>query len=1429
MSRIARTALCLLATLTFSGCRFAFERSLEPGDIRGTLVVVDAQGNRSPAAGAHVTLENAPATVKADSNGRFVLRGLPFGFYDLSISWKPAPGSPGEVSGLRLRGIDLSEKVGGIDLGTVDIGGLGAVHGVVEGDAVGDLLAVVDGVGQAPVLNGTFAFEKLAAGEYEVALVGDAGVWSGGTVKVMPRKATDVEIDTGVAAETIGSITGQARRTDGGSFASVTVFLAGANMVADAIDSSGRWSLSSVAAGMYTLVAQAPGMLTTQRPFVVVAGATVAPDLVLVPVGTGCALGGVGVGTDEDADGDGVPDALEPESCWCHPGFIDANDDGVCDDPVDDENPAPECETNDACGGNTKHCLVDPGKCVQCLETEHCESGEFCNDDNACELLVVGPDCTTNDQCADNDDGTTLCLVDPGVCVECLDAFDCGRFGHCNADNVCEGIVEGPQCQTEAECSDDPYCLLPDGRCVGCLTNENCGDTEFCNGDNTCEEMGVDAPCLMDDACEDFFETPYCFVDGGICVECLEGGDCDSGVCLSNHTCERGEWEIGLDENLKLQGSHVLARLGNTVALHIVNLPPGAQVEVESVGSPAVDIFFDSRSSEYLFDANAIGTVVVEVMVRPAGESIGTVKTRAIQVLHNPDDSVFFDPVDGNDANEGTLVDPKKDPVAYLAAMDANTFKRHLYIREGVVDTTSDVVFNAGAGPEQIIVTGGYGADDDWTRNAAVSRTRFVDAMGSQTRFAITGDTTDVVVDGLVIDNREGVFCNGEASLRLLNSQVIAQYASALTTNDCAGIAVGNILMGGDLWQDAPVMLGRGSGPASSFRLIHNLVTGSQGKPFQRSGLLGGDVRFNTFLETMSDITLDATQEFDGNAFALTSTGPESFRQRLGFLNNALLPQAANIEMHCTGIQNTGNLQELRDTGVLDSYLPEACELTTPLPVFDDVIATYALRYDRHGNFRPDHGRWRGPDQTRTPLWNLDLELTAERVSPQSPIIGTPFEIQVDVSGTTANTRIELEPEGMTELEVDASGAANGVYSITAGMVGSAAVRVHLIDDVTSQSRLSTVVRFDVRPNRPLLFVDFNEQTNGSGSELAPFNIWPGLYDGDDVLVAEATTTAGAKLSSGWLPEGVRVFGGYARDENGLFVRRLSVVDTNLRNENATFPVQIDAGTSTSPSTARVVDGIVFASSNSSQPALIVNGGPLLLLRSRVVNQYQAARSVLEVGAPSENVAVVGSAIAYSSASASKIDLVRLAAGATPTFLFNDIYRAYWMSPTTTLGSAFRAMGNDTGGVYAGNRYWVENALKTGIEYAFFDTLGSPGFAPTLVAANAIADVDTNTYFALRADDGLPKDWPSLESGPTQGTNMNSDACATVWFAGGASWAPAATASCANGARLATTQALGIESALAAPDCVGVEFDYTGFRRPEDNESSIGATQSRAF
>src|SRR4051812_23418805 len=126
-----KRSFLLLFLLVCSGCRFSFDRTIGPGEIRGTVVFETTGKAKEPAAGARVVLENSPVSVKTDAQGRFILRGLRSGTYALSIT--ASQGGGVSDSGLRLRNITLAAgphgQPDGRDLGQVAIGAFGDLAG----------------------------------------------------------------------------------------------------------------------------------------------------------------------------------------------------------------------------------------------------------------------------------------------------------------------------------------------------------------------------------------------------------------------------------------------------------------------------------------------------------------------------------------------------------------------------------------------------------------------------------------------------------------------------------------------------------------------------------------------------------------------------------------------------------------------------------------------------------------------------------------------------------------------------------------------------------------------------------------------------------------------------------------------------------------------------------------------------------------------------------------------------------------------------------------------------------------------------------------------------------------------------------------------------------------------------------------------------
>lgn len=110
----------------------------------------------------------------------------------------------------------------------------------------------------------------------------------------------------------------------------------------------------------------------------------------------------------------------------------------------------------------------------------------------------------------------------PGVVGRECDASSCARSEidasePAKDDDDRDDDCEDGSCSTPDErscdggtCKDDePYCSIDRGRCVECLESTQCGDKEPYCVDNECEECRSDADCSASERCRDGdCETP---------------------------------------------------------------------------------------------------------------------------------------------------------------------------------------------------------------------------------------------------------------------------------------------------------------------------------------------------------------------------------------------------------------------------------------------------------------------------------------------------------------------------------------------------------------------------------------------------------------------------------------------------------------------------------------------------------------------------------------------------------------------------------------------------------------------------------------------------------------------------------------------------------------------------------------------------------
>jgi hypothetical protein len=109
------------------------------------------------------------------------------------------------------------------------------------------------------------------------------------------------------------------------------------------------------------------------------------------------------------------------------------------------------CESDGDCAALGQRCFEDEQRCVECLESSDCESGQKCHDHACAEFCKNSLDCEQG----------TVCDEQAGVCVECVDHPDCPPEERCVA-NQCIGA-----CDSDKDCT--PFGMLCDvasGTCV---------------------------------------------------------------------------------------------------------------------------------------------------------------------------------------------------------------------------------------------------------------------------------------------------------------------------------------------------------------------------------------------------------------------------------------------------------------------------------------------------------------------------------------------------------------------------------------------------------------------------------------------------------------------------------------------------------------------------------------------------------------------------------------------------------------------------------------------------------------------------------------------------------------------------------------------------------------------------------------------------
>src|ERR1041384_5713435 len=195
------------------------------------------------------------------------------------------------------------------------------------------------------------------------------------------------------------------------------------------------------------------------------------------------------------------------------------------------------CSRNLDCPAATPVCDTQISTCVECVTSDDCTnlSKPVCGVAHTCVPLST---CSSDLQCSKP---TPRCLVADNRCVACLDNSDCVAPLQCDkSQNLCLS-PSATNCTDNAGCASNssaPYCLPGQngkpGVCVECLEDGNCQAGEKC--DTNSHTCGV-VTCTGPGDCQ--APTPFCDLadSPNVCVACLQGPDCPSGVCNPDHTC----------------------------------------------------------------------------------------------------------------------------------------------------------------------------------------------------------------------------------------------------------------------------------------------------------------------------------------------------------------------------------------------------------------------------------------------------------------------------------------------------------------------------------------------------------------------------------------------------------------------------------------------------------------------------------------------------------------------------------------------------------------------------------------------------------------------------------------------------------------------------------------------------------------------------
>ena len=215
-------------------------------------------------------------------------------------------------------------------------------------------------------------------------------------------------------------------------------------------------------------------------------------DCVNTCIGSFC---GNGAATGETCDTDDDAD--------CASGICVGATCEACED--DQANPG----VDNGCDAETPFCLTSGGagafECIECVASNDCGFGSFCNATNACET-----GCEFNTDCGGGTPACDLSQGSPGVCAVCVN----DQAGTAE-DNGCSAALGASLCaiSTTTEASTNGAGT----ECRACL--------------DSAQGTAVDFGCAG--------ATPFCDVSGsGICLGCVDDSNCPGAqVCAAGSLC----------------------------------------------------------------------------------------------------------------------------------------------------------------------------------------------------------------------------------------------------------------------------------------------------------------------------------------------------------------------------------------------------------------------------------------------------------------------------------------------------------------------------------------------------------------------------------------------------------------------------------------------------------------------------------------------------------------------------------------------------------------------------------------------------------------------------------------------------------------------------------------------------------------------------